>query len=100
MPDLLEQCRELGLKEGAEILPDVILNYPVVTAAELKEEISNDYTDCSYTEGWYYQSTKGWRWTSDKVFPFIYKNDSQAWLYFNSATGEFYDYDLGMWYTE
>ena len=100
MPDLLEQCSELGLKEGAEILPDVILNYPVVTAAELKEEIGNDYTDCSYTEGWYYQSTKGWRWTSDKVFPFIYKNDSQAWLYFNSATGAFYDYDLGVWYTE
>jgi hypothetical protein len=100
MPDLLEQCRELGLKEGAEILPDVIMNYPVVTAAELKEEIGNDYTDCSYTEGWYYQSTKGWRWTSDKVFPFIYKNDSQAWLYFNTETGDFYDYDLGIWYTE
>ena len=100
MPDLLDQCRELGLTEGAEILPDVILNYPVVTAAELKEEIGNDYTDCSYTEGWYYQPTKGWRWTSDKVFPFIYKNDSQAWLYFNSETGDFYEYELGMWHTE
>ena len=100
MPDLLEQSRELGLKEGAEILPDVLFDYPVVTAEELKEALGNDYTDCSYTEGWYYQPTKGWRWTSDKVFPFIYKNESQAWLYFNSETGDFYDYNLGMWYTE
>lgn len=100
MPDLLEQSRELGLKEGAEILPDVLFDYPVVTAEELKEALGNDYTDCSYTEGWYYQPTKGWRWTSDKVFPFIYKNESQAWLYFNSETGDFYDYELGMWYTE
>ena len=67
---------------------------------EVFKSLSELTCDKPYTNGWYYTPKDGWLWTNNKVFPFIYKNDSQAWLYFNSEIGAFYDYDLGLWFAE
>ena len=49
---------------------------------------------------WLWSSRLGWLWTSDSVYPFLYRSDTVAWLYYyrntgNGAGGWFYEFGNG-----
>ena len=60
---------------------------------------TQEIKDFPYTEGWYFQSDIGWRWTDEYTFPFIFDQTTGEWLYFKSDSKNslFYQYDSKSW---
>ena len=57
-----------------------------------------------HTNGWYYQPTWGWMWTSESIFPYVYRSDTEGktagWMYFKEGSGSpiyFYSYSDQKW---
>ena len=57
-----------------------------------------------HTNGWYYQPTWGWMWTSESIFPYVYRSDTEGktagWMYFKEGSGSpiyFYSYEDQKW---
>jgi len=54
------------------------------------------YTSTDNKEGvWLWNDTHGWLWTKEDVWPYLYKNDHQDWLYYTTSKNQipiFYDY--------
>ena len=59
-----------------------------------------------HTYQWYYQPERGWLWTNEKAFPYIYRSSAagqtSGWLYFSEMSANpirFYDYSSKKWVT-
>ena len=37
---------------------------------------------------WMWSSSRGWLWTSNSVYPFLWSDTAQAWLYYYSGSGD------------
>ena len=50
---------------------------------------------------WLWKKDLGWLWTDKEIYPFLYRNEKGAWLYFFGRHGEgallFYDYGAKAW---
>ena len=53
---------------------------------------------------WFYDSVMNtWWWTSQTVYPYVYRQSDQAWLYYDSGASparNFYNYKTGAWETD
>ena len=70
-----------------------------------KLDIDKKTARLPHTNGWYYQPTWGWLWTSPETFPYVYRSAGEkgraGWLYFSeeSSPPHFYDYASETWIT-
>ena len=51
---------------------------------------------------WLWSPARHWLWTSDSLFPFLWSNDLQAWLWYcvgsaNGSSGWFYNFGAHQW---
>ena len=62
-------------------------------------KLIKEVKDSFYTNGWFFQSEIGWRWTDESTFPFIFDQTTGEWLYFKSDSKKslFYQYDSKSW---
>ncbi len=68
-----------------------------------KLDIDKKTSRLPHTNGWYYQPSWGWLWTSPETFPYVYRSANEpekaGWLYFSekSSPPHFYDYASETW---
>ena len=43
---------------------------------------------------WMYTADMGWLWTGDGIYPFLYRNDDAAWLWYDGRTNPRWFYNL------
>ena len=48
---------------------------------------------------WMWHQEIGWIWTSAEVYPFLFRNRTNAWIFLHSNDGRsiIYDYGDGLW---
>lgn len=49
---------------------------------------------------WYWDTSLGWCWTNQTLYPFVYRHESKGWLYYqreSSSPRQFYDYMTKAW---
>ena len=54
-----------------------------------------------YTEGWFYNPSRGWMWTNRDAYPYFYDATDKDWMYFQSGNEKpkFYRYKTKTWLT-
>ena len=53
-----------------------------------------------FTSGWFYDPEDGWLYTDETVFPFIYKDETAEWYYYQAGTYKprlFFSYKTQQW---
>ena len=53
-----------------------------------------------FTSGWFYDPEDGWMYTDETVFPFIYKDETMEWYYYQIGTYKprlFFSYESQQW---
>jgi hypothetical protein len=52
-----------------------------------------------YTEGWFYNPSRGWMWTIRDAYPYFYDATDDNWMYFQSGNEKpkFYRYKTKTW---
>ena len=53
-----------------------------------------------YTSGWFFQPNRGWIYTNETSFPYMYDGNTSDWLYFESGHKKprFYEYRQKKWF--
>ena len=83
----------------ADFIATNALDYGYAPLVELTSTGATPHTD-----GWYYQPTWGWMWTSEEIFPYVFRSESEGktagWMYFKEGSGSpiyFYSYSDQKW---
>jgi hypothetical protein len=62
---------------------------------------ATESSDTHYTEGWFYNPSRGWMWTDSTAYPYFYDATDKDWMYFQSGNDKpkFYRYKTKTWLT-
>ena len=78
--------------------------FNLFTQTDFEDELqtiqsSADANMTPYTYGWFYTPERGWLWTTNSVFPWIYDANTTDWLYFKNGSElpRFYEYYSKKW---
>jgi hypothetical protein len=61
---------------------------------------SMDINATPYTVGWYFMPSRGWLFTSNTAYPYIFDSNTGGWLYFETGNKKprFYEYGNKKWF--
>lgn len=115
---LLDGVADLGLvndTDGLSILPSfpdrsITIQNPFSTLEAVYSSIPENSADyigsisspsTHYTEGWFYNPSRGWMWTNRDAYPYFYDTTDKDWMYFKSGNDKpkFYRYKTKTWLT-
>lgn len=62
---------------------------------------SQNANSTHYTEGWFYNPSRGWMWTNLSAYPYFYDATDKDWMYFQPGNDKpkFYRYKTKTWLT-
>jgi predicted outer membrane repeat protein len=102
----IEEGKALGKSEGESSVTSNPSAYNLVTQDAydqmIGELISSSETNAThYTEGWFYNPSRGWMWTNREAYPYFYDATDKDWIYFQSGNDKpkFYRYKTKTWLT-
>ena len=88
-------------KGFSDAVESVLMNDYSLVNKDFLSDFNNtqEIKDFPYTEGWYFQSDIGWRWTDESTYPYIYDQSTGGWLYFTSDSENalLFEYDSKSW---
>jgi len=89
------------MKGFSDAVESVLKNdYSLVNKDFLSDfNTTQEIKDSPYTNGWFYQTEVGWRWTDKTTYPYIYDQNTGGWLYFisDSENALLFEYDSKSW---
>ena len=89
------------MKGFSDAVESVLKNDYSLVNKDFLSDFNNtqEIKDFAYTEGWYFQSDIGWRWTDETTYPYIYDQSTGGWLYFTSDSENalLFEYDSKSW---
>ena len=104
--ELVNYLKSLTEEQVKRSIFDNLNSHGLVTREEYdqiqeKIEFSKDSNATPYTPDWFYVPERGWMWTSQNAYPYIYDKNSSSWLYFQSGNEKplFYNYQSKDWET-
>jgi hypothetical protein len=97
--DSIESGQAIGFSDAVE---RAVLNYDLnfINKDSLSDfNTTQEIKDSPYTNGWFYQTEVGWRWTDKTTYPYIYDQNTGGWLYFisDSENALLFEYDSESW---
>jgi hypothetical protein len=97
--DSIESGQAIGFSDAVE---RAVLNHDLnfINKDSLSDfNTTQEIKDSPYTNGWFYQTEVGWRWTDKTTYPYIYDQNTGGWLYFisDSENALLFEYDSESW---
>lgn len=96
--------KSLGIAEGKDIVQQNPNAYGLVSQQQydraMQEYPAMESNATPYTVGWYFMPNRGWLFTSHSSYPYIYDENTSAWLYFEAGNKKptFYEYGQKKWF--
>ncbi|MBT5716369.1 MAG: hypothetical protein HOI70_05610, partial [Opitutae bacterium] len=93
-----------GIAEGKQLVQSKPNDYNLVSQQQydkaMQEYPSMESNATPYTVGWYFMPNRGWLFTSHSSYPYIYDENTSAWLYFETGNKKptFYEYGQKKWF--
>ena len=81
--------KSLGIAEGKDLVQQNPNAYGLVSQQQydkaMQEYPAMESNATPYTVGWYFMPNRGWLFTSHSSYPYIYDENTSAWLYFEAG---------------
>ena len=93
-----------GMVQGKETVQADPNSYGLVTQTQYDKAMekypSMDINATPYTVGWYFMPSRGWLFTSNEAYPYIFDSNTSGWLYFETGNKKprFYEYGNKKWF--